>query len=70
MEDTGTGIPEERQEAVFDEYVRVGGTKAEGTGLGLGIALRLARLLEGTLELDSRPGRGTRIRLVIPAWTS
>jgi signal transduction histidine kinase len=70
VEDSGIGIPEAQREAVFDEYVRVGGTGAEGTGLGLSIALRLARLLGGSLELDSTERQGTRVRLVIPACRS
>ena len=70
IEDQGIGIPADQQKAVFDEYVRLGGTRAEGTGLGLPIARRLARLLGGSLELESGDERGTRVRFEIPACRS
>lgn len=63
--DTGVGIPEERQEEVFAEYVRLDPGR-EGTGLGLSIARRLARLCGGDLTLASRPGEGTTVRLELP----
>ena len=64
--DTGVGIPVEHQQAVFDEYVRLGGVTREGTGLGLPIVRRLVDLLDGEVTLESQPGRGTRVRVVIP----
>jgi signal transduction histidine kinase len=63
--DTGPGIPADKREAVFDEYVRLEGTPGEGTGLGLPIARRLARLCGGTLTLRC-PARGTIVRLELP----
>ncbi len=71
VSDTGIGIPEERREAVFDEYVRLD-PATEGTGLGLPIARRLAALLGGTLVLapgtgaGSGPQRGSIFRLTLP----
>lgn len=66
VEDTGTGIPPERHEDVFREYVRLDPAR-EGTGLGLSIARRLAHLCGGRLALDSAPGKGTTVRLDLPA---
>ena len=63
--DTGEGIAPEHHEAVFEEYVRLGGA-IEGTGLGLPIVRRLVELLGGRLSLDSEPGKGTRVRVAIP----
>jgi len=66
VEDTGVGIPEHLLASVFEPFVT---TKAEGrgTGLGLSICLGLVRSNGGEIELDSAPGRGTRVRLRFPA---
>jgi signal transduction histidine kinase len=66
VEDDGPGIPVEHRERVFERFYRVDGRRASGSGLGLAIARELARLMEGTLELDAVPGR-TTFRLVVPA---
>jgi len=57
IEDDGPGIPAEQQAAVFDRFYRVEGSVASGSGLGLAIARELARLMGGSVRLDSRPGR-------------
>lgn len=65
--DTGPGVtPEERQRIFRPFWSRDGG----GTGLGLTIARELALALGGRIELDSRPGRGSRFRLVLPVGDS
>ena len=64
--DDGPGIPEAAQEAVFERFYRLGGTVASGSGLGLAIARELAELMDGRIELESRPGF-TRFALVLPA---
>jgi CheY-like chemotaxis protein len=62
--DTGPGIPLDRQEAVFQEFVRLAPEGApRGLGLGLAIVDRLARALDHPLELDSEPGHGSVFRL-------
>ena len=66
VSDDGPGIPEEARQAVFDRFYRLGGAVASGSGLGLAIARELAELMDGQLELDSRPGR-TRFTLVLPS---
>lgn len=54
--DDGPGIPATQREAVFDRFYRVEGGIASGSGLGLAIAKELARLMGGSVRLESRPG--------------
>jgi signal transduction histidine kinase/DNA-binding response OmpR family regulator len=70
VEDTGIGIPKDRQEAIFESFTQAdGGTtrKFGGSGLGLTITKQLAELLGGRLELTSEVGKGSVFSLVIPA---
>jgi len=57
VEDSGPGIAPEQQRAVFERFYRVEGGVASGSGLGLAIAKELARLMGGSVRLDSSPGR-------------
>ncbi|MGN6374174.1 MAG: ATP-binding protein, partial [Sphingomonas sp.] len=69
IEDTGPGIAPDRQAAIFDKFVQAEpGTAGRfgGTGLGLAISAQLARLMGGSLTLDSALGRGSRFSLVVP----
>ncbi len=63
--DTGPGIPPEQQDRIFEEYHRLDQHRG-GFGLGLAIVDRLAHLLEHRVELESRPGRGTRFSVTLP----
>jgi two-component system, OmpR family, sensor kinase len=53
----GAGIPRAQQTAVFERFYRVEGGVASGSGLGLAIAKELARLMNGSVRLESQPGR-------------
>jgi signal transduction histidine kinase len=66
VEDDGPGISVAHQAAVFERFYRVEGGMASGSGLGLSIARALARLMNGTVTLQSRPGR-TLATLDLPA---
>lgn len=69
VSDTGPGIAADMQDAVFDEYVQLEQTGHEGPrglGLGLNIVRQLARKLEIGLDLQSRPGSGTRVAITMP----
>jgi len=69
VSDTGPGIPEPLRERVFEEFFRVPTTVAiaQGTGVGLAIARRVARLLGGDLRVRDTIGGGATLSLLIPA---
>jgi signal transduction histidine kinase len=69
--DTGVGIAPADLERIFDEFEQAGsvpreGTLARGTGLGLPISRRLARLLGGDLTLESQLGKGSVFTIWLP----
>ena len=68
VKDSGPGIDSEDQSKVFDEFVRLSKTskEVEGTGLGLTISKKLATLLGGTIELESKIDAGCNFTLNIP----
>ena len=62
VEDTGVGISPADVELVYEPYVQLGQRfqrQLPGAGLGLTISRQLVQLMNGTLDLDSRPGEGT-----------
>jgi CheY-like chemotaxis protein len=61
------GIAPDKLEAIFGEFTRLGQVEAEGLGLGLALVERIARLLGGRIEVASRPDRGSRFSLLLPA---
>lgn len=69
VSDTGAGIPEERLKDIFEPFVQVDGSyvrEHQGAGLGLSIVRRLTQMMDGSLAVDSAPGEGTTICLVLP----
>ena len=64
--DEGEGITARDLERIFEEFVQLPSPIRGGTGLGLPISRRLAELLGGRLEAESRPGEGSIFRLVLP----
>jgi signal transduction histidine kinase len=65
--DTGPGIPPDRQQLLFREFVRLDPTAAPGVGIGLAISQRIAAALGGSIAVDSAVGRGTTFTLSLPA---
>jgi signal transduction histidine kinase len=63
VEDTGVGMSAETQRHVFDRFYRGQDRDAEGFGLGLAIVRQAVRTLDGRVELDSAPGKGTLVRI-------
>src|SRR4051794_4535920 len=64
--DQGVGIPAEALGRIFEEFIQLPNANAGGTGLGLPISQRLARLLGGRLEVESVAGEGSTFRLRLP----
>jgi heavy metal sensor kinase len=65
IRDTGPGIPPDEIERVFDRYQRAEGLRT-GFGLGLPIALEIARAHGGRIEVESSPGVGTAFTVWLP----
>lgn len=69
VQDTGIGIPVEKQEEVFEAFKQVDGSiqrKYGGTGLGMTISKEYASLLQGEIVLESEEGEGTSFGLILP----
>jgi signal transduction histidine kinase/CheY-like chemotaxis protein len=70
VSDTGPGIPDDKHETVFEEFVQLHNPERDrrrGLGLGLAIVRRLVELLGAELRLESEVGRGTTIAITLPA---
>lgn len=65
--DTGTGIPSELRERVFERFFRILGTKAQGSGLGLAIVRRIASLHHAEISLSTpKSGVGLQFDVAFP----
>jgi PAS domain S-box-containing protein len=67
--DTGTGIPPDKLDAIFEPFVQLGRSLSsahEGTGLGLAISRELARAMKGNLSVSSKLGSGSTFTLTLP----
>ena len=64
--DQGEGISLDDQHRIFEEFVQVSAHQQMGTGLGLPISRRLAILLDGSLVVESEPGKGSVFTLRLP----
>jgi len=70
--DTGVGIPPEQRDLIFEEFYQIDNPerdRSRGLGMGLAIVRRLCNLLGHSLEVQSRPGRGSMFRVVVPTGT-
>jgi len=63
ISDSGSGIPPQQMEKIFDYYYT---TKEKGVGLGLPIAHRIIEAHGGQLRVESRAGYGTKVIVTLP----
>jgi signal transduction histidine kinase/HAMP domain-containing protein len=63
VEDTGVGISPEHLSRIFDLYFT---TREGGSGIGLSMVFRTVQLLDGHIEVQSTPGRGTTFTILLP----
>lgn len=67
VSDTGCGITPEEQTRIFREFTRLHNAQGqEGFGLGLAITRKLVLLLEGDIQIESEPGKGSTFHVYLP----
>ena len=73
VRDTGIGIPEEKQGIIFDYFTQVDDSYTRvygGIGVGLTISQKIAKILQGELNVKSKPGQGSTFSLTLPVELS
>ena len=63
LADEGPGMPPDVAERVFSPFFT---TKAQGSGLGLAIVRKIVDAHDGSIDLQTAPGRGTKVRVTLP----
>ena len=67
VSDTGTGMTKEQQQRIFTPFERLGNAVTEdGFGLGLAIVSDTVKLLKGSINVESEPGKGSRFTVSLP----
>lgn len=68
VEDTGIGIAEEEQSRIFERFYTIDKShnKKDSSGLGLSIVKHIIRILNGNLQLESKPNLGTKFTIKLP----
>ena len=68
VEDNGIGIPKDKLESIFLQFVQVdmGIKKIEGTGIGLAVTKKLVELMNGTINVESELGKGSCFTIELP----
>jgi signal transduction histidine kinase len=69
VRDKGIGIPENEQKKIFEKFYRgkrAASVSPTGTGLGLALVRHIVDAHHGDVVIQSRPGEGTRISIILP----
>jgi signal transduction histidine kinase len=69
VRDSGIGIPDDKQEVIFDPFSQADGSSSrshEGIGLGLAISKQLVELMGGKIGVESEPEGGSRFWFKLP----
>ena len=69
IEDTGIGMDESAKQRLFTAFMQADGSTTRrfgGTGLGLAITKRLVEMMNGTVTVQSEPGKGSKFRVTVP----
>jgi len=72
VSDTGIGIPEERQDAIFERFIQadiLDKQAYQGAGLGLAISRAYVEMLSGRIWVESKPGTGSKFCFTLPYIT-
>lgn len=72
VSDSGIGIPKDKQKEIFDRFYQVENVLSrqhEGSGIGLNLVKSIVELHEGSIYVDSEPGKGTVFTISLPAKT-
>jgi signal transduction histidine kinase/ligand-binding sensor domain-containing protein/DNA-binding response OmpR family regulator len=73
VKDTGIGIPAEEHEKIFERFFQhdvPGSILNQGSGIGLAISKEFVRLHQGTISVESEPGKGTCFTVLLPVNTA
>jgi signal transduction histidine kinase len=64
IRDTGTGIPQEVRDKIFQPFFS---SKPKGSGLGLAISQKIIEAHQGEIAIESEPQKGTRVTIFLKA---
>lgn len=70
VEDSGIGLSKADQEKIFDRFVQADGSiqrRFGGSGLGLSVVSELVELMNGSIDVTSKPGKGSMFKVILPA---